>query len=107
MKYIGEYYHTKIGAMKALNEWQIKMYKEIGDRGDEILKDTSNVYKKLVWSKPKDLNGFRVSYETNIKKWFIFHGIYTKSMVDDLLNHQPIDVEAELSELLKVITNKI
>jgi hypothetical protein len=29
MKYLGEYYHTRLGATIALKLWQIKTYKEI------------------------------------------------------------------------------
>lgn len=101
MKYLGEYYHTRLGAKIALKIWQIKTYKKIEERGDKVLKDDSFIYRKFVWSKPKESNGLFSSGETKIKKWFVFHGVWTQSMIDDIRNIEPIDFEAELVELIK------
>jgi hypothetical protein len=101
MKYLGEYYHTEIGATIALKLWQRKTYKEIEKRGDKILSDTSHVCKRFVWTKSKESNGLTFSSETKIKKWFIFRGIYTQSLYDDIKNMKPFDYEAELKKLIE------
>ena len=103
MKYLGEYYHTRLGAKIALKLWQQKTYKEIEKRGDKVLKDTSHIYKQLVWTKPKKTKNTDVLYssnQTNITKWFIFHGIWTQHMIDDIKNMKPIDYQDELSKLV-------
>ena len=71
--------------------------------GDKVLKDTSCIYRRFVWSKPKSINlGLFSSSETNVRKWFIWHATVTvtQSMYDDILNFKSIDAESELTAIL-------
>lgn len=107
-KYIGTYYHTKLGAIIAMEIWRIGAYIRVWAKGDKVLRDNSHVTRKPVWKHdgpmwPDIPNSVHSISETNIRKWFVFKGIWTREFYNDIQNMKPFCME----EFVKSVEEEI
>lgn len=107
-----EHFDTKIGALRSLVKRRNEARADIEKKGWKIVKDESFVYQDFIWTKPAPINpnepnGLHQSTQTDIKKWFVFMGIWTDELIKDIQNLKFIDPEAELEALLKEIPDEV